>query len=270
MRKGLVISLIAGLLVFGCKVGPNHKSPEPETNQEYVFQEGEADTVLNLAWWEIFEDTALHKLIETGLIKNRDLKLAVARIEEAQATVGFTKADIYPTLGYNAGYNGGNIVRALTGEDPASGSTQNIWSVNIPTLSWELDFWGKFRRSTEAARADLLSSEFSRRKIQISLISEIANTYFQLLDYDNKLQISRRTLEVRKEGTRILQERFDKGYVPEIDLNQAQIQEALAERSMWAMPMRSMPTREKPTPRSSSILFRKGLKARIPHKKSPP
>ena len=232
MRRGLIISLILGIAVFGCKVGPNHQSPEPETNQEYVFQEGQADTVLNLAWWEIFEDTALHRLIEVGLVKNRDLKLAAARIEEAQATVGFTKADIYPTLGYNAGYNGGNIVRALTGEDPASGSTQNIWSVNIPTLSWELDFWGKFRRSTEAARADLLSSEFSRRKIQISLISEIANTYFQLLDYDNKLQISRRTLEVRKEGTRILQERFDKGYVPEIDLNQAQIQEALAERSI--------------------------------------
>jgi multidrug efflux system outer membrane protein len=232
MRRILIISIFAIGLVSGCKVGPNFQSPEPTINTEYVYQEGEPDTVLNIAWWEVFQDSALHTLIETGLVKNRDLKLAAARIEESQATVGFTKADIYPTFGYGASYNGGNIVRGLTGEDPASGSTQNIYAINLPTLSWELDFWGKFRRSTEAARADLLSSEFNRRKIQISLISQIANSYFLLLDYDNKLHIARRSLAVRREGTRILQERFNKGYVAEIDLNQAQIQEALAARSI--------------------------------------
>lgn len=232
MRSILTILGIVLFAATSCKVGPNFQSPTPETNQEYINQAEKTDTVLNVAWWEVFEDEALHDLIRAGLDQNRDLKVAAARIEEAQATLGFTKADVYPTFGYRGGYNGGNIVKGLTGEDPASGSTQNIWSVNLPSLSWELDFWGKFRRATEAARADLLSSEFNQRKLQVSLISQIASTYFQLLDSDNKLRIAKKTLEVRKEGTRILQERFDRGYAPEIELNQSQIQEELAARAI--------------------------------------
>ncbi len=95
-------------------------------------------------------------------------------------------------------------------------------------MNWEIDFWGKFRRANESAQAQYLASEFSLRKIQISLISEVVSTYFLLLDYRERLKISENTLESRMESLRIIQERFDKGIVPEIDLNQAQIQKEIA------------------------------------------
>jgi multidrug efflux system outer membrane protein len=102
----------------------------------------------------------------------------------------------------------------------------------VATLAWELDFWGKYRRATEAARAELLASQYNQRVVQLSLIAEVTRIYFLLLDYKARLDISEQTLESRRESFRIIQERFDKGIVPELDLNQAQIQEAIAEAAV--------------------------------------
>jgi multidrug efflux system outer membrane protein len=101
-------------------------------------------------------------------------------------------------------------------------------------VNWEIDFWGKFRRANEAARAEMIASSYSLRSIQISLISEVIGTYFLLLDYQRQLEISRYTLETRMKSLRIIQQRFDKGIIPEIDLNQAQIQKEIAEGSIPA------------------------------------
>ncbi|MEZ5148383.1 MAG: efflux transporter outer membrane subunit [Bacteroidales bacterium] len=99
-------------------------------------------------------------------------------------------------------------------------------------MAWELDFWGKYRRATEAARAELLATQYNQRVVQLSLISEVTRTYFLLLDYNARLEISEKTLKSRRESLRIINERFEKGIVPELDLNQAQIQEAIAEASI--------------------------------------
>jgi multidrug efflux system outer membrane protein len=99
-------------------------------------------------------------------------------------------------------------------------------------LSWEIDFWGKFRRSTESAQADLLASEYSLRTIQLSLISEVASTYYRLQDFRRRLQISIKTLESRLQSLDIIQQRFDKGIIPELDLNQSQIQKEIAAASI--------------------------------------
>jgi multidrug efflux system outer membrane protein len=181
-----------------------------------------ADSILNLKWWEIFPDRNLHALIDSALANNRDVRIAASRIEEARAIVGYTRADQYPAFGYDASGARTNIDLSGQTNDPV-----NQFSV-LSNVNWEIDFWGKYRRATEAARAELLATEFAYRSVLISLISEVASTYFLLLDNRSKLEISRNTLESRQEALGIMQARFDKGIIPELELNQAEIQEASA------------------------------------------
>jgi multidrug efflux system outer membrane protein len=147
--------------------------------------------------------------------------------EEARAILGFTKADLWPFLDYN-----GNAIRTnLFPGTNVRGDVGNNFA-SFLTLGWEIDFWGKYRRANEAARGELLASEYGRRSVAISLIAEVANAYFLLLDYERRLEISQNTLQSRKESVRIIGERFEKGYSAEIDLNQAQIQEQIAASSV--------------------------------------
>jgi len=175
-----------------------------------------------LKWWELFDDPVLYSLVVTALNSNKDAMIAASRIEEARAALGFTKADQYPRLDLEAGAKAGNF----TGISRSSTTDKSAYIA--PVLSWEIDFWGKYRRSTEAAISELMASEYSLRTVQISLISEVVSTYFLLLDYHQRLEISKQTLDSRLVSLDIIQKRFDKGIIPEIDLNQAQIQKEIA------------------------------------------
>lgn len=229
MKQNILISLILLLIVAGCKVGPNYQSPVVTSPTSFRFDSisTQSDTILNLKWWELFQNDELKTLIETALEHNQNVLIAASRIEEARAIVGYNKSDYWPALGYDV--SGARMQTNL----PGSGvqGPFNDFS-GVATLAWELDFWGKYRRATEAARAEMLASDFGHRAIQVSLISTVASTYFLLLDFDSRLDISRKTLESRRESLRIIGERFDKGIVPEIDLNQAEIQEAIAAASV--------------------------------------
>ena len=218
---------IAILITFlaGCKVGPKYRQPIVESPELFRFDSVStvADTVINLQWWEMFQDEDLKTLIDTALSYNQDVLIAASRIEEARAVLGYNKADLWPSLGYDGTAGRQKInVPSIGVSDPFNNFQ------GVATLAWELDFWGKYRRSTEAARAELLASEHGMRTIQIGLISEIASIYFLLLDFDARLEISRKTLETRRESMNIIQDRFNEGIVAEIDLNQAEIQEAIA------------------------------------------
>ncbi|MFO7613553.1 MAG: efflux transporter outer membrane subunit, partial [Bacteroidales bacterium] len=219
----LTLSLLI-LIISGCAVGPNFQKPVVQSPDKFRFSLVEADSIPTLSWWELFRDPVLDTLITIALKENRDVQIATARIEEARAAMRFNKADMWPRLGYEGNIYGGNLNQVML-----SGNTDHYSNYYAaPVLSWEIDFWGKYRRATESARAEMIATEFARRGIMISLISEVANLYFQLLDFDNRLEISRRTLAIREEYLFIIQERFNKGVVAEIDLNQAQIQEAIA------------------------------------------
>jgi multidrug efflux system outer membrane protein len=211
------------LFVSGCMMGPNYQRPTLDNPVAFRYDSLRRDTVINLAWWDLFQDTVLHNLINEALENNLNLKTAAARVEEARAILGYTKADIYPFLDYT-----GNATRTnlFPGTNVKGDATNNFFGALA--LSWEIDFWGKYRRANEAARGELLATEYGRRSVAISLISNVASAYFLLLDFSKRLEISQRTVESRKESVRIIQERFEKGYSPEIDLNQAQIQEAIA------------------------------------------
>lgn len=228
MKKAL-LPLIAILVIAlsSCSVGPDFQKPQIDTLQTYRFDSLKVDSIANVDWWNLFNDELIDTLVVTALVQNMDLNIAVARIEEARAALTFTGADRYPKLDVQAGAARGNFVSSGLMFD----ETTNNFSASVP-ISWELDFWGKFRRATEAARADLLASEYSLRTVQLGLISEVIATYFQLLDYQQRLSISKETMRSRTDALDIIQQKYDQGVIPELDLNQAVIQMEIAVASI--------------------------------------
>ena len=229
MKRILIILPVFVILLHGCMVGPNIEKPVVDSPEDYRFaspvdaaQAVEEDSVLNLNWWELFGDAYLSDLIDSALVHNRDVQIAASRMLEAQFVVGYNKADIWPSFGYDG-------VAARQAPDPnfQSSGPGNQFALGA-NVFWELDFWGKYRRATEAAKAEMLATGYGHRSIQISLISSVAELYFRLMDYQARLEISIRTLESRRVSLQIIQERFNKGIIPELDVNQAQIQEAIA------------------------------------------
>jgi multidrug efflux system outer membrane protein len=222
MRAFAISILICFLILPGCLLGPDFDRPVVETGEEYRFDTVEDDSPVNLKWWELFDDPVLASLVTNALQGNKDVLIAASRIEEARAFLGFTRADLFPRLDIEGDASRGN----LAGITRAPSTNDNFYIA--PVLSWEVDFWGKFRRATESARAELLASEYALRTVQISLISEVISTYFLLLDYHQRLEISRRTLDSRIKSLEIIQLRFDYGIIPELDVNQAQILKEVA------------------------------------------
>jgi multidrug efflux system outer membrane protein len=233
MRVRLLI-VVAALYISGCALGPDFERPEVEQPEEYRQPTESGESIANLAWWEVFEDEHLQTLIEMALTNNKDLAIAVSRIEEARARYGFVRADQFPVVGAQAGASRGNTAF------PGSGTMDNF--VVAGDLSYEVGLFGKLRRSTESARASLLATEEARRAVMITLIADVANTYLLLLDVDAQLQIARRTFETRKESLEIINARFEKGTVPLIDVNQAQIEQADAAVQIAALERDGMQT----------------------------
>lgn len=227
MKKFLII-LSAGLIfvLASCSVGPDFQRPQVDTLEVYNYDKLGVDTVSTLLWWELFNDPGVDTLVKIALFQNQDLLIAASRVQEARASLGFTKADQYPKLDVQAGSNRGNSVQGLKFDNVSSSHFIS------PVLSWEIDFWGKFSRATESARAQLMASEYSLRSVQITLISEVISTYYLLLDYNQRLLISQETLESREHSLDIIEQRFAQGTIPEIDLNQSQIQREIAVASI--------------------------------------
>ena len=219
-RLSLILLLLVGL--SACAVGPDFKTPQVETPQNYRFKKVPEEAVINLKWWELFHDPVLYTLVTQALEHNRDLKAAASRVEQARAALGYTRADEYPAINIQAGAGTGNL------SGGTRSNTRNSYAYAAPALNWEIDFWGKFRRATESARAELMASEYALRTVQIGLISAVVGTYYRLLDYHQRVNISKETLASRKESLNIIQKRFKRGIITELDVNQAQIQMEIA------------------------------------------
>jgi multidrug efflux system outer membrane protein len=211
------------LLLAGCMVGPDYQRPELDLPVEFQGTVQEGESIANLQWWELFQDPQLNELVQVALEQNRDLRVAIARVDEARARLGITRADQFPTLDGAASARRGNTAEQIV---PGVGIQENYF-LGL-SAAYEVDLWGKFRRSTEAARADLLASEDNQRTVLITLVADVASTYLLLRDLDARVRIAADTLEARQKSTQLIQARFEKGTVPLLDVNQAQIQEALA------------------------------------------
>ncbi len=215
-----------GLVTFlsGCALTPDYERPElapPQVWQEGASTEG---SVVNLPWWDLYQDPQLREFIQIALEENKDLAVALARIEESRSALTITRADQFPFIGVMGTGGRGRQSQVIV----PGASTSDHFNVSAD-LSFELDLWRQYARATEAARADLLATEEAYRNVTISLVANVATTYFLLRDLDERLDVSRQTVEGRSDSLKIIQARFDKGIVPELDVNQAQIELSIAE-----------------------------------------
>ncbi len=223
---GRITTLLLVLAALaGCAVGPDFKTPVVPTPETYRLDTMPVQAGVNLQWWTLFDDPVIYRLVTAALANNRDLKIAASRIEQARAFVRFSRADQFPRVDITGGADTGNFLGTR-----ADDTVSNLFIG--PALSWEIDFWGKFRRATEASRAELVASAYGHRTVQLSLISEVASTYYMLLDAHQRLQISQKTLKSRRQTLDIIQKRFNRGIVNELDLNQARIQMEIAASSI--------------------------------------
>lgn len=229
MKKLLPVLLAA--LAAGCSVGPNYHRPALESpstwqNPDTTFYADTTVALADTAWWHLFGDTTLTNLITAGLQENTDVRIAAARVEELMGRYGVTKSDFFPK--FNAG---GNAVRGQFGF-PGEGvdaqrPTRNYFQVNL-TTDWEIDLWGKIRRATEAARADLLASEEARRGVVLTTTSLIATSYIDLLALDRQLEIARQTAASRRSALDLFQQRREKGDLSDLEYSQAESEYWLA------------------------------------------
>jgi multidrug efflux system outer membrane protein len=215
--------LSAVLLASGCTVGPNYKRPAVSVPGSYrgtISDETAQPQLATLGdhkWWDVFQDEQLHTLVRTALNQNYDLRIAASRVLEARAQLGITRADQFPTLGAGAGI--GDARQAQSKFLPAFETSTG--QVNV-SAAWQLDFWGTYRRATEAARASLLASEWARREVVSTLVANVASAYFQLRSLDLQLEISKRTLNSRQESLRLTRILADGGSTSLLDVRQAE------------------------------------------------
>ena len=220
LQRLLPIILVS--LMMGCTLGPDFKEPVVVIPEAYRTPAELVKNSEDLKWWELFKDPLLVSLVTTALYNNRDVMVAASRIEQSRAALGISEADAYPRLDVEAGVNKGTF----NGTEKSSGTITNTYLV-VP-LSWEIDFWGKFRRANAAARANLIASEYGLKTVQLTLVADVVSGYYELLDFHRRLAISLRTLESRSDSLKIIQQRFDKGIIAELDVNQAEIQREIA------------------------------------------
>ncbi len=226
MNRIIVALLIVGACT-GCAIGPDYERPyipDPEQfrTQPQEGKEIDPTSLAEMPWWELFEDEELHFLIRTALQENKDLMMAAARVDEARGELGVTRSQLFPQFDARAGYSYRGIPSALIpGEAGNINLETDIYRLG-GALSWELDVWGQLRRATEASRAELMATEEARRAIILGLISQVAQTYFELRALDLELEITRRSVKTREGTLRIVNSRYEDGLVSGLDQARAE------------------------------------------------
>ncbi len=221
MKKFLLFALI--VILPACTVGPKYRRPPVSVPQVYRGQATKtpaavAPSLGNEKWWNVFQDPVLVQLIHTVLDHNYDVRIAATRVLQAQASLGITRANQYPYVSAAAGL--------FSQKNPKISKVFPDYDVNAGHLNlsviWDLDFWGKYRRETEAARANLLASEWGQRAVLSSLVASVASAYFHLRALDSQLTITKRTLATRQDSLRLIQVLEKNGSESMLDVSQAE------------------------------------------------
>jgi multidrug efflux system outer membrane protein len=218
--KTLFASSLALALLTGCAVGPNYKQPPVTTPDQYRDVVGPPAPAASLAdqpWWEIFGDETLKQLVDEALANGYDPQLAAWRVEEARARAGIARSEFFPQIGYGADWSRG---RNSVYVPPYSTKTGNLNTVNV-NFGWELDLWGRIRRLNEAAKAQYLATEDARRGVLLSLVSDVAQTYFTLRELDEELVIAQNTVTAFEETDRLFQRKLAEGAASALETSYA-------------------------------------------------
>lgn len=228
-------ALLFSCALLGCAVGPDYKRPETTLPEKWHQAPADAQPqnslsqLADLAWWQEFNDPVLSALIDEAFINNKDLRIAFARVEEAQGAFSSTRSQLFPQVG--AGVDGQRS-RQSAAQTSALGYPNGLigesYSANL-SLSWEIDIFGKLRRATEAARADLMGIEENQRAFALALAALTTQAYITLLDYDQQLETARRTLSSRNQVVKLFELRFQGGVVSSLELAQARAERDTAQ-----------------------------------------
>ena len=207
--------------LWSLEVGPDYKRPEVKPVEEFRSQVGpaEANSLADLPWWKVFGDDALRQLIVTGLAHNYDLQLAAARVEQARALVGVAASPLYPHIGYQG--QAGREKAFVPLEQDSGNITFNAFT-GLLNVVWEIDVWGRIRRATEAARAELFAQEDIRRGVMLTLVSDVATDYFRLLELDRELAIAQESAKTYKQTLDLFTQRFEFGKDSKLPVARAQ------------------------------------------------
>ena len=228
MKTRLIIVTLMVSLLAGCLVGPNYRRPAvqpPDAFRGGADATPPADTssLADLKWFELFRDQRLQELIRTALVANYDLRDAVVRVDAARANLGITRADQFPNIAASADVT--TLRNSTSGAFPLpQGFEQRrtFGGVALNLLSFELDIWGRLRRATEAARADLLATEENRKAVITTLVSDVAGAYFNLLELDMELEIAKRTLNTREGSLQLIRTREGRGIATLLEVRQGE------------------------------------------------
>jgi len=222
LRPGISLSLASILtfsLVGGCAVGPNYHRPAVQTPSAYrelgdnPQAQAQAASFADLPWWQVFQDPQLQDLIRTALKQNYDLQIATERIKAARAQVAITRSSLFPQVSGE-----GNFVGGKSQFFPLKANLLEL----AADVSFQLDLFGQLRRATEAARAQLLATEYGQRTVTLTLVSDVASAYFSLLQLDLELQITKDTVETQEGSVKLTSLRLDHGVATKLDVLQAQ------------------------------------------------
>jgi outer membrane protein, multidrug efflux system len=219
MKRTLAFALsVLGLT--GCMVGPDYVRPAVDTSAAFRFEEKEAQDLANTAWWEQFQDPVLNDLIQVAIAENKDLRIAAARVEDFAGRFGTTRSQLFPQIGYGAAVSRDRASERLATPLPSGASNPQTTLEALFNVSWEIDLWGRIRRLTEAAQADLLASEEARRGVILSLVAAVATGYVNLRDLDKQLDIAQSTVSIREEAVKLFEVRYEGGVISELELAQ--------------------------------------------------
>ena len=232
----MVVFTGVAFLLTACMMGPDYTRPDTPKADAWRLTPSTAESIANLPWWELLKDAELQKLIRASLQENLDLQIAAANIQEFQAQLMIAKFDLVPSFNYSGSVFGfrntnDNVVPLAGGAIPTTtpgkgGGLSLSHEAADVGLKWEVDLWGRIRRSIEAARAQLLSKEENQRAVILGLVSTVAQTYFELRGLDYEVEITKRTLKAWDESVRLSELRFKQGVIPKLDLDRFQAERA--------------------------------------------
>lgn len=229
MKLKLVAALLS-LGLTGCMVGPNYVRPEVATPEAWRIDYAKAADVANIRWWEQFGDPVLNELVETSLKENRDLRIAAARVDQFIGALKATGSQLYPQIGYGA--DASRSRASAVGVPPLPPGANPYFSLYQVSMgaSWQMDLFGRVRRLTEAAQAQVYASEQGQRGVILSVVSGVATSYIALRALDRQLEIARATERNLSRTLRLFDLRFQAGIVSKVEVMQvrSQVQQALA------------------------------------------
>jgi len=231
MLRRLTASLLLCVTAGCMTVGPNYERPKVEVAEAW---QGEVGGPVPAQWWHSYNDAVLDRMVDEALAHNYDLAAAFARVEEAQAVLGITRADQLPTVTAQAGAsrNRFSATRALA--FPGQPLYFNDFNASLQA-TWEIDLWGKYRRATEAARADLLAARWNREAIRLSLIAQVAQSYFNLRALDAQVAVARETIATRQSSLELQRLRLKAGLASQFEIDQLQAETAAAQSLLPAL-----------------------------------